>query len=94
MAAVEKNLEKVSPTPSNSDVDALEASTGINEKKLLRKLDLKLLPPLTLLYLLSFLDRSNGKDFEKSHHTHMTDQTSGDSGQCSFGRLGQRFAYK
>jgi hypothetical protein len=33
---------------------------GITEKKLLRKLDLKLLPPLTLLYLLSFLDRSNG----------------------------------
>lgn len=33
--------------------------TGIDEKKLLRKIDLKLLPPLTLLYLLSFLDRSN-----------------------------------
>lgn len=32
---------------------------GVNEKSLLRKLDLKLLPPLSLLYLLSFLDRSN-----------------------------------
>ncbi|KAJ5762536.1 uncharacterized protein N7511_005918 [Penicillium nucicola] len=32
---------------------------GINEKALLRKLDYRLLPPLTLLYLLSFLDRSN-----------------------------------
>ncbi|THC97914.1 hypothetical protein EYZ11_002612 [Aspergillus tanneri] len=32
---------------------------GINEKALLRKLDLRLLPPLTVLYLLSFLDRSN-----------------------------------
>ncbi|PLB44440.1 MFS general substrate transporter [Aspergillus steynii IBT 23096] len=32
---------------------------GINEKALLRKLDLRLLPPLTILYLLSFLDRSN-----------------------------------
>ncbi|KAE9965489.1 hypothetical protein EG328_009602 [Venturia inaequalis] len=32
---------------------------GINETSLLRKLDLKLLPPLSLLYLLSFLDRSN-----------------------------------
>ncbi|PKY09348.1 MFS transporter [Aspergillus campestris IBT 28561] len=31
----------------------------INEKALLRKLDLRLLPPLTILYLLSFLDRSN-----------------------------------
>jgi len=37
--------------------------TGINEKSLVRKLDLKLLPPLTLLYLLSFLDRSNGMCF-------------------------------
>ena len=33
---------------------------GVDEKALLRKLDLKLLPALTLLYLLSFLDRSNG----------------------------------
>jgi len=41
--------------------DSFENPTGINEKKLLRKLDLKLLPPLTLLYLLSFLDRSNSK---------------------------------
>lgn len=32
----------------------------INEKALLRKLDLRLLPPLTILYLLSVLDRSNG----------------------------------
>ncbi|KAE8147979.1 major facilitator superfamily domain-containing protein [Aspergillus avenaceus] len=32
---------------------------GINEKALLRKLDMRLLPPLTILYLLSFLDRSN-----------------------------------
>ena len=30
------------------------------DKALLRKLDWKLLPALTLLYLLSFLDRSNG----------------------------------
>jgi MFS family permease len=29
------------------------------DKRLVRKLDLRLLPPLTLLYLLSFLDRSN-----------------------------------
>ncbi|KAL1960493.1 hypothetical protein VTO42DRAFT_7792 [Malbranchea cinnamomea] len=36
-----------------------ESSFDINEKALLRKLDLYLLPPLTILYLLSFLDRSN-----------------------------------
>lgn len=35
--------------------------TGINEKALIRKLDRKLLPLLTLLYLLSFLDRSNSR---------------------------------
>ena len=36
-----------------------ESLHGINEKKLVRKLDYKLLPALTFLYLLSFLDRSN-----------------------------------
>jgi len=44
-------------SPSSS---SLAETVGINEKKLLRKLDYRLLPPLTLLYLLSFLDRSNG----------------------------------
>ena len=33
---------------------------AMRDKALLRKLDLRLLPALTLLYLLSFLDRSNG----------------------------------
>ena len=32
----------------------------INEARLLRKLDIKLLPAVGILYLLSFLDRSNG----------------------------------
>lgn len=45
-------------SPSDSDVE-LDTS-GINEKALLRKLDVKLLPGLVVLYLLSFLDRSNG----------------------------------
>ena len=70
MAGVEKNLEKVSQSPSDSDIDVLEATTGINEKKLLRKLDLRLLPPVTLLYLLSFLDRSNGRAYENSSYAH------------------------
>jgi hypothetical protein len=47
-------------SPSLVSDDSFTNPTGINEKKLLRKLDLRLLPPLTLLYLLSFLDRSNG----------------------------------
>ncbi|KAL1969183.1 hypothetical protein VTN77DRAFT_437 [Rasamsonia byssochlamydoides] len=49
---VPKELETASPT-------VVEANSKINERALLRKLDLRLLPPLTLLYLLSFLDRSN-----------------------------------
>ncbi|EXJ53955.1 hypothetical protein A1O7_09292 [Cladophialophora yegresii CBS 114405] len=56
--------------PSNSDSDSGTRAAepkianehvpeGINERALVRKLDLTLLPALTLLYLLSFLDRSN-----------------------------------
>ncbi|KUJ09358.1 MFS nicotinic acid transporter-like protein [Mollisia scopiformis] len=48
-----------SGAPSLSSEEAFENPTGIDEKALVRRLDLKLLPPLTLLYLLSFLDRSN-----------------------------------
>lgn len=43
------------PSEERFVVDAAE------EKKLLRKLDWNLLPPVTILYLLSFLDRSNGE---------------------------------
>ena len=43
---------------SDSELEALAASS-ISEKKLLRKLDLRLLPAVSILYLLSFLDRSN-----------------------------------
>lgn len=46
-------------TPSLSSEENFANPTGIDEKALVRRLDLKLLPPLTLLYLLSFLDRSN-----------------------------------
>ncbi|GAA87430.1 MFS transporter [Aspergillus luchuensis IFO 4308] len=51
----EKTIEadEKAASPSTSSV------TNINEKALLRKLDFRLLPPLTILYLLSFLDRSN-----------------------------------
>lgn len=54
-AGMEKNAFTETP-PSE---EGIEIPTGIQEKALLRKLDLKLLPALTLLYLLSFLDRSN-----------------------------------
>jgi len=48
-----------SDAQSLTDDEAFTNPTGINEKALVRRLDYKLLPPLTLLYLLSFLDRSN-----------------------------------
>lgn len=60
---IARNLESSgadSTLDSGSD-EAYENPTGINEKALVRKLDWKLLPPLTLLYLLSFLDRSNSE---------------------------------
>lgn len=72
MATPEKQLSSQSlddVPPKKDDVAALplsdasvdiETTYGVNEKALLRKLDYKLLPALTLLYLLSFLDRSNG----------------------------------
>ena len=41
---------------SDSDVEV----ASVNEKSLLRKLDIRLLPAVSILYLLSFLDRSNG----------------------------------
>lgn len=41
--------------------DSDEEARGIDERALLRKLDAHLLPAVGVLYLLSFLDRSNGK---------------------------------
>jgi hypothetical protein len=62
-----QSLEDVSAKEKGGDVlplsdatEDIEATYALNEKALLRKLDRKLLPALTLLYLLSFLDRSNG----------------------------------
>ena len=54
----EKGLKKHDEVDVDQNEDDLYPE--INRKAFLRKLDLKLLPPLTLLYLLSFLDRSNG----------------------------------
>ena len=58
---------KATTSPSSvSDTDQ-DASSKIDEKALIRKLDLKLLPALTALYLLSFLDRSNGRPFPSDY---------------------------
>lgn len=39
----------------NADVD----TSGVDERKLIRKLDMALIPWLSFLYLLSFLDRTS-----------------------------------
>ncbi|KAF4126626.1 Sugar (and other) transporter [Geosmithia morbida] len=53
-------LKETGPPPELSDDSGtVEAGAPINERSLLRKLDLKLLPAVGVLYLLSFLDRSN-----------------------------------
>lgn len=45
-----------------SEEDLDQELTSINEKSLLRKIDAQLLPAVGILYLLSFLDRSNGNE--------------------------------
>ena len=54
--------EKRIEPPTSGSASELEDSTtvAVNERALLRKLDVKLLPAVGILYLLSFLDRSNG----------------------------------
>ena len=50
----EKKAEEAASVASTDEISA------VDERKLLRKIDSRVLPALTLLYLLSFLDRSNG----------------------------------
>jgi Major Facilitator Superfamily len=60
-----KKTKGITPSPDDSSTQsshhhvADDNAPTVNERRLLRKLDLKLLPALTFLYLLSFLDRSN-----------------------------------
>ncbi|KZL86051.1 major facilitator superfamily transporter, partial [Colletotrichum incanum] len=64
-AATDLPPEKALETPANDTSGADSPSEievgneGVNTKTLLRKLDAKLLPAVGILYLLSFLDRSN-----------------------------------
>lgn len=53
-----KNASLEADPASSSEQDDLDAD-GINERTLLRKIDWRLLPAVGILYLLSFLDRSN-----------------------------------
>ncbi|KAJ6619898.1 MFS general substrate transporter [Mycena sp. CBHHK59/15] len=51
----EKSSIVAGPTVYNPDVD----TTEVDERKLIRKVDLRLIPWFSLLYLLSFLDRTS-----------------------------------
>ncbi|KAG5816270.1 hypothetical protein H9Q74_011220 [Fusarium xylarioides] len=53
------DLKNDSPPDLSDEAGTIDSGSQINEKALLRKLDLKLLPAVGILYLLSFLDRSN-----------------------------------
>ncbi|EEP79461.1 conserved hypothetical protein [Uncinocarpus reesii 1704] len=48
-----------SSVDDQADISSEEDFSDVDEKKVLRKMDLRLIPMLALLYLLSFLDRGN-----------------------------------
>ncbi|KAF5021623.1 hypothetical protein F66182_6323 [Fusarium sp. NRRL 66182] len=53
------DLKRDTPPDLSDEAGTVNSSPPVNEKALLRKLDIKLLPAVGILYLLSFLDRSN-----------------------------------
>ena len=53
---VRADVQETAESPLyNAHIDV----SGIDERKLMRKIDLRLIPWLSLLYLLSFLDRTS-----------------------------------
>ena len=58
--AMSKEEDHIKLSDTSPIQAAEEGGDMINEKKLLRKIDRHLIPGLTVLFLLSFLDRSNG----------------------------------
>ena len=57
---MDEKVPDQAPSEGSEDIAVVEDGSSINEKALIRKLDFKLLPAVTILYLMSFLDRSNG----------------------------------
>lgn len=55
----EQQEEELSFDEKVAKVDALAESLGINQKKLMWKIDMCVVPPFCLLYFLAFLDRIN-----------------------------------
>ena len=89
----DKNEAALSPS-SDSD-SSQDVHSSINERALLRKLDRTLLPAVTFLYLLSFLDRSNGMILLPHHHLSLSLHFSPClRGQCACRGYGDRLAYE
>jgi sugar phosphate permease len=57
--ASEEEEEKITHISALSPNTTLPSFSHLSEAKILRKMDLRLIPTLALLYLLSFLDRGN-----------------------------------
>lgn len=53
------DADEVGKEASSNSADDFQVTEQVNERALVRKIDLRILPALTTLYLLSFLDRSN-----------------------------------
>lgn len=47
------------PAAGYRDAEAVELPAGVSERKLLTKIDFRVIPVLSILYLLAFLDRTN-----------------------------------
>lgn len=72
-----KAFDGVSAASGSAGDDPLSAFTPEQEKKLLRKIDIALIPWLSLLYLLSFLDRTsigNASLYHMRTDLHLKDQ--------------------
>jgi hypothetical protein len=56
---LDKKLAEKRDAASGSELEDAAEDDRVNERALLRKMDARLLPAVGVLYLLSFLDRSN-----------------------------------
>lgn len=74
--------------PSDSDLE----DNSVNESSLLRKLDARLLPAVGILYLMSFLDRSNGTKTPRPHSSPALNSET--SWQCKDRRTRYRLAHE
>lgn len=59
VATPSSSSERIAKADLSSDSHQNHSSVGVDEKAVLRKIDLHIIPWLALLYLLSFLDRGS-----------------------------------